>query len=627
MFDDDDMDIFMDIPGGDDFEDVTDLFDVATTEMASGEVAFLDGFTLLDSMSAFEIGEPRMDSGMILEQDRKPPFDPLIPLLPQEICWILDRSFACEMEWHAGNTLSQTVYTLLYAISTLEGLLVTVLRSGVVGLLKSCDMGWRELSKGKVQDVEDWQGEKCDISLLEGTPAEYVVRMLDDACLWLQTSALSADEKSMLMDRLLLRKSLLELFRLHLPADLHKLRPFILIARNILDRIRSQPAAPTPASNARALDVFDPHITRRLHNFIPIRVVEFPSQDKTWDAIDTLLRGWDDLDYLLSSHSLFTWSSCGATRATFHKTYPPFIRSLIQTSFHDKNTVLGIYPLVWIVEHYFAETLGITYEAITHTMRVHWTGSGTFSTKEIERMIITVVVSHIRSHWFNPPRRRRHLMKSIVEWQILHDGLRSLVSQVDTGDLATQALTDAILATPLLWQISVAREIVLSGFQQELYTAEERPVAYWYAAQILKIHLTLLVTVQKVVPEETHAHAEMQFQTEYLTGLHDLCLATCVMTYQPSTRPFERMRLNFRRRFKWLFTQVFPSNREELVIPVPDFEAFVPAVTDLITQSSVHTSLENAKTRLLKATEIGVDDFVAPSQARDRLKYVRKLVE
>lgn len=60
---------------------------------------------------------------------------------------------------------------------------------------------------------------------------------------------------------------------------------------------------------------------------------------------------------------------------------------------------------------------------------------------------------------------------------------------------------DAVLATPLLWQIAVAREIVLSGFQQELYTAEERPVAYWYAAEILKNHLALLETVRKAIPE------------------------------------------------------------------------------------------------------------------------------
>lgn len=44
-----------------------------------------------------KIGEPRMDSGMILEQQRTTPFNPLTPLLPLEVCWILDRSFSCEV--------------------------------------------------------------------------------------------------------------------------------------------------------------------------------------------------------------------------------------------------------------------------------------------------------------------------------------------------------------------------------------------------------------------------------------------------------------------------------------------------------------------------------------------------
>ncbi|THH31863.1 hypothetical protein EUX98_g2309 [Antrodiella citrinella] len=386
----DDMDLYFDMPGGDDFEDVTELFDVAASDMTSGQVILTDGFTLLDGMSAFEIGEPRMDSGMIHEQVRKPPFDPLTPLLPQELCWILDRSFACEMEWHAGNTLSQTVYTLLYvhslpqidpeliqyptngqALRAFEGMITIALRSAVIGLLKCCDLTWLQL----------------------------------------------------------------------------------------------------------------------------------PSQTATWDSIDCLLQGWEILDHLLSSHSIFAWDVSGTMCTTFHKTLPPYIRSLIQSALQDRNHVFGVYPNLWLVEHYFSETLGISYEAITHTMRVHWDSTGTFSTKELERQVLTPLVNHLRSHWYSPPRRRRYLMTSVVEWQIVQDGFRSLASQLIIEDDDTDAIINAFLATPCLWKTSTAREIILSGFQQELYASEEIPVAYWYTAEVLKIHLSLLDVLKEAVPE------------------------------------------------------------------------------------------------------------------------------
>ena len=38
-----------------------------------------------------------MDSGMVLEEAQRPPFDPLAPLLPEEVCWVLDRSISCEV--------------------------------------------------------------------------------------------------------------------------------------------------------------------------------------------------------------------------------------------------------------------------------------------------------------------------------------------------------------------------------------------------------------------------------------------------------------------------------------------------------------------------------------------------
>ena len=76
-----------------------------------------------------------------------------------------------QMEWHTGCSLTQTVYTLLYVhyLDDLnpdfigepaypdperpQELITSVLRASVMALLKSCDLSWRELSKGKDYDV------------------------------------------------------------------------------------------------------------------------------------------------------------------------------------------------------------------------------------------------------------------------------------------------------------------------------------------------------------------------------------------------------------------------------------------------------------------------------------------
>ena len=115
------------------------------------------------------------------------------------------------MAWHSGATLAQTVYTCMF-VHHLDDLdpdyapaaqpaLAPVLRAAVLGLLKSVDLAWRELSTCRVLDVspplpiydyifmwtqqEDWQSEKCEISLLESTPWQHVDDLLDDTSDWL----------------------------------------------------------------------------------------------------------------------------------------------------------------------------------------------------------------------------------------------------------------------------------------------------------------------------------------------------------------------------------------------------------------------------------------------------------
>lgn len=57
---------------------------------------------------------------------------------------------------------------------------------------------------------------------------------------------------------------------------------------------------------------------------------------------------------------------------------------------------------------------------------------------------------------------------------------------------------------PLLWRLSAIREIIFSGFQLELYTADEKSFAYWYAAQVLDAHLSCLDDLLVIVPKGTH---------------------------------------------------------------------------------------------------------------------------
>jgi hypothetical protein len=57
MHEDTDMsyNIELDLPGGFDFEDVTDIFTAAAAAMAPDELILTDGFELQDAMVAFEV--------------------------------------------------------------------------------------------------------------------------------------------------------------------------------------------------------------------------------------------------------------------------------------------------------------------------------------------------------------------------------------------------------------------------------------------------------------------------------------------------------------------------------------------------------------------------------------------
>lgn len=62
-----------------------------------GQLLHLQSFTLYDAMSAIEIMDPKMDTGMVLENTSTSPFDVQQRLTPQQLLWIMDRLLSCEV--------------------------------------------------------------------------------------------------------------------------------------------------------------------------------------------------------------------------------------------------------------------------------------------------------------------------------------------------------------------------------------------------------------------------------------------------------------------------------------------------------------------------------------------------
>ncbi|KAG0694642.1 Mak10 subunit, NatC N-terminal acetyltransferase-domain-containing protein [Suillus ampliporus] len=570
-------DPLVDLPGGDNFHDVTALFEDAAEDMQPGALVLAEGFTLQDAMSSFEIGEPRFDSGLGLLDKSKPSFNPLAPLTPEEVCWIIDRSFSCEMEWHSGYTLSQTIFSFLYVHSLKEiepdlipggsppcsdslrppELISVVLRAAVFGLLKCCDLSWRELNKGNVYDAEDWQSEKCDVPLSEALPVKYVCKVLDEACHWLETSAkVPQPWKAMLMNRLKFRKSLIELFETQLSQPHSNLLPTMIslslqLLHPITTTTQSDPAPDSPARLA-----FDPQFARVLVSYIPLHVIELPDQAHTWASLEGLLTSLKTVNDLANTVELSTWEIAGHLQLWCPQPHSRFsyVRSTTQSAFWDGVLVLNKFALKHVVVRFFRETLDTSYDDFTQTVKTRWQGPAPPPLAHIERTITQILIAHIKALWYNPPRRRRFCAKSLFDWHDLFAVLMDVsVHLAPLQDQKHDHVHRARIAV-LMYRLSVIREVVLSGFQLSLYTNEERVFAYWYVVQVLEMHLSC---IDQLIPGTSRT----------------------VVTVKQTTFSWRRTRLNFLRRYKWAFM----SEYEDIDLQPfghPSFTKFAAACED-----------------------------------------------
>lgn len=109
----------------DTWTDITKEFKHHCSKLDTGELVHDASFTLYDAMSAFEMMDPKMDSGMISMQSFKGPVKTLSSSIESgelkvdnfsytELCQLFDGSFCALISWIEGGSMAQTIFANLY---------------------------------------------------------------------------------------------------------------------------------------------------------------------------------------------------------------------------------------------------------------------------------------------------------------------------------------------------------------------------------------------------------------------------------------------------------------------------------------------------------------------------------
>ncbi|KAF8528155.1 Mak10 subunit, NatC N-terminal acetyltransferase-domain-containing protein [Hysterangium stoloniferum] len=587
------------MPGGIGFVDVTDFLQKSTEDMEPGELLSMEGFGLTDAMSALEIMDPRMDTGI---SDPPPSFDPNMPLLPSEVCWMLDRSFAYEMSWHSGFALSQTVYALRYVhhlgditlprfkVDTetwfsqfntknddldrpLE-LIHLVLRAGIFGLLKCCDLVWRELAQDHLIDGEDWSSEKFGVSLCENIQPEYIMSLIEEALNWLRqaTSLPSSPWREGLINRLLLRRvyiqNLLQTLAFSSFPALHEAH------ENIMEIIAglTPPEPPTAVLNA-----LDPNISRRLVSFAPTRTAILPPQSEVWNAILAWIEQWCEIKQVVGTENL--WNVLAGLRA--YEDQPlrrtAFLRSCSISTFFNGSSILLTHSPSWLIDQLFTEIAAIPSNILTQqaaqfplaeNLPVVSTNVNSGQMKEADCLATTLtedlLVDYFVSFYHNRPRQRRKLVFSLLDWHVGFERAAQVIARF--ASIPSHEVGFALSRIPLCirhMRLLIISEIILSGFELELYARHEWAMMYWYLSEVLGSQASVLDRLQKSLQLEDdvlnvrNALRFISVQQEYTHALRDIAAGMRDMFYRypPSKVEIEpsREQANFEKRFKWAF--------------------------------------------------------------------------
>ncbi|ODQ66380.1 hypothetical protein NADFUDRAFT_50296 [Nadsonia fulvescens var. elongata DSM 6958] len=511
------------------FKNITDEFESQVSQLGVGELVQSPAFTLFEGVSALEIGNPKMDSGM-----NQISLASCIEKLPSietasGALWVIDQIFCREMAWHQGASLIQNVLSCVKVeqfLSQTNGsdalaLLNSknpqcwddVVEAYIAATVKSISIMINLMIEGSVIEEEDIVLSKYDLSLLDTIHEKAVVELLNKSISWIKTQK---DQNQQLINRLEFRLALFCILG-------HYTQNYQPVADKNQRPIAEDVAEALGVINASVIDaeenmfpqydgtLFSTTIQGRISNNAPARLLVTVSTTEAFRLMKFLL---EDLQYIVNVEKINNSAGLLGFLVKFagkNEQALPFARGFLRYLTADISSlmILGESCTAWVkrdlIENTCSTPFGQYFLQETH--------DNPEVTTAINNFIYQAGLCYmdlICSTTNNRPRQHRLLGHAIVSWDSLQVAAETLEADLenyfpmDTIEVPDNETTSKktskssktepakVPAVPLsswvyLRKLQIMIWVALLGFELDIYKPWEFSFVYWYTNYLTTI--------------------------------------------------------------------------------------------------------------------------------------------
>ncbi|GAY37413.1 hypothetical protein CUMW_028790 [Citrus unshiu] len=534
------------IPSGDNtvWADISPLLDAACKELGDGEMIHGENFNLFAAMSALEIMDPKMDSGIVskycsldeaIEDGAAPvPLSHDKTIDVQIIIDIMDHLLACEATWHSGHSLAQTVFSCIYLLRLDRTSSHAILHSYCRVIRATCKAVVSVVSDARTHEEEDLFSMTYGLPL-DGDGDEKCLSFLnaveETICRQLRACKAPSSKKRVLEDieplqhnldleegfckallcRLRFRKHFFhtlacmrrpqgrgfEMARKHIASCILELESILKSAEflrfGVCGTCKDGIEGKTTASGHTPIG-FDASLNSRSAAPTPPRAIKILSWKR---AVEYFVKLLHDLD-VICSYSLDP-SLEGVLRfvVQFQKSKPDLVaRAHLQVLLVQDGKLYGRDPIFAVITK--ASALP------------EFTKNHDIQKSECFMQLGQLVINMLKILCTNAAWQRRKLGKILQDWRVIYVqlelALRNEVGEV-SSNMDDEKMSVKILRHVLNWVEEqtywIASRFLMLGFELDLYSPSEYCMVYWYLYVVLiklaeKTHFRMAVSNEPI---------------------------------------------------------------------------------------------------------------------------------